>query len=108
MTTEVNPRYIRCKECGKVWSDKDAYKNDPGCDKAFCLNTNEAIRMSRRRGRRGRTVEVPVPDDSPSPVVRLQVHRTQSQVLNNWDPKKPSITLIVPDAINVNIFPRYK
>lgn len=111
--------WIRCKECGKVWPDVTEYKNDQGCDKAHCQNTEEAIRMSRRRGRHGRDTLLPEPviDNAtiqamvevPKPVItglKLQVHMTYSRCFSQWDDSCPSQNIVVPDAININIFPR--
>lgn len=113
MTTEVTPRFIRCKECGKVWNGISAYKADQGCDRPHCQNTEEAIRVSRRRGRGvgvghikpDKLIDVP-DNDAPVRQVRLQVHKTTCPVTSTWDHEEPLVTMEVSDVININIFPR--
>lgn len=104
---------ITCKDCGKVWKDKEAYDVDPGCDRGWCENTDEAI-MSRRSGRKSskpphieipHIVDAPV-GDSKVAQVRLQVHETVGPVLSKWDKNEEILELAVPNVININIFPR--
>lgn len=106
---------IICKDCGKVWKDKEEYDDDPGCDKGWCENTTEAV-MSRRAGRKGNKpphIETPVVllVDAPVgafkvPQVRLQVHETSSSVLSKWDPNEEILEVAISNCININIFPR--
>ncbi len=70
--------------------------------------------MSRRR--RGRGVGGKIKDTpdhietTPREIVvtGIQCHTTISKVLSTWDKEQPSQTIIVTNAINTNIFPRYK
>lgn len=104
---------IICKDCGKTWQDKKAYDEDPGCDRGWCENSREAV-MARRAGRRGNKpphIEVPVIIDEPVgdgkvPQVRLQVHQTSGPVLSRWDKNEDILEVVIPDVININIFPR--
>ncbi len=68
--------------------------------------------MSKRR--RGRGVKIKdTPDHievAPRDIVvtGIQCHTTLSKVMSTWDHDQPNQTIIVPHAINTNIFPRYK
>lgn len=104
---------ITCKDCGKTWNDKQEFEGDPGCDRGWCENTSEAI-MARRAGRRGNKpphIEAPVLVDEPVgagkvPQVRLQVHVTGGPVRSRWDANEPILEVVIPNVININIFPR--
>ncbi len=95
---------IKCAECGKVWQNQEAFNDDKGCDRGWCLNTESAI-MSRRRGRSGANkpphIETP---KEPRPPTGIRAHITTSQVLSTWDKNEELHELQVPDAININIF----
>lgn len=68
----------------------------------------------RRRGRgvAGEKIK-DTPDHIATParvvqVTGIQCHTTLSKVLSRWDHDQPDQTIIVSNAINTNIFPRYK
>lgn len=112
---------IRCVECGKVWEDQSAYKDDPGCDRGWCLNSEELVMGRRTAGRRGNkpphinVLELNRPkkdEEVAEPVAvgrkrfRLQTHATTSQVLSRDLDEVGQLELTVSDAININIFVR--
>ncbi len=100
---------IKCTDCGKVWQDETAFSEDKGCDRGWCLNTEEAI-MSRRRGRGVHVgTEKPPHIEAPTFVeprkpTGIRSHTTSAQVESRWDKNEPIHELQVPDVININIF----
>jgi hypothetical protein len=108
---------ITCKDCGKTWPGKTEFDEDKGCDRGWCINTEESI-LSRRRGRQGGGNKPPHIDikkegeltvieivrENPNPKIRR--HETTSQVLSLWDKDEPVSELIIDDAININLFVR--
>lgn len=63
--------------------------------------------MGRRRGR-GVQTEVPavVLNEHGIRQVKVQKHEKAERVWSKWDESQPIETIIVPDAIVINIFPR--
>lgn len=111
-TTEMSR--ITCRDCGKVWQNRAEYDESPGCDKGWCLNTKEGMDVARRRGRAGNKppfidttpAEVEESKDGALPQAKIQIHMTRGPVLSRWDTDAPELELIIPDVININIFPR--
>lgn len=102
---------ILCKDCGKVWSNEHDYKDDKGCDRGWCLHTDEGLMASRRRGRGVKPPHIeeliqPVVIGDKVPQVNLQVHVTSGPVFSVRDTDQPCLEILIPDCININIFPR--
>lgn len=102
---------ITCKDCGKVWSDQAAFDDDKGCDRGWCINTEESIMARRKKNKPAfipavAALAVGATTDGGVEQVVLQVHQTSGPVLSLWDPAESLVELVIPNVININIFPR--
>lgn len=102
---------ITCKDCGKTWGSKAMFNADPGCDRGWCENSEEAL-MGRRKGRAGKDkpphIEVLEKGgevaEQKNP--KIHSHTTHSQILSSWDANEEIVGMEKHDAININIFVR--
>ena len=63
--------------------------------------------MGRRRGRGMKTTPEPVTlTEYGIRQVKFQKHEKLERVWSKWDDSNPVETIIVPDAVVINIFPR--
>ena len=78
---------IKCKACGKQWTDVQGYAADKGCNKHACPHTKPLNQVP---------AEVPYLDTK---------FRSEGDVISYFDDTKAALFLDVPKVISMEIFP---